>query len=126
MEITGKIIAILDPKSGVSQSGNEWKSQSYVIETVEQYPKKCCFDIFGADKIAECNIQIGEVLTVHIDIDARQWKDRWFNSIRAWKITREVETNKEAEANDPIQASKTAKPASKPSVTEEEKENLPF
>ena len=126
MEITGKIIAILDPKSGVSQSGNEWKSQSYVIETIEQYPKKCCFDIFGADKIAECNIQIGEVLTVHIDIDARQWKDRWFNSIRAWKITREVEEKKEAEVKDPIPASKPSKPYSKPSVTEEEKDSLPF
>ena len=125
MEITGKIIAILDPKSGVSQSGNEWKSQSYVIETVEQYPKKCCFDIFGADKIAECNIQIGEVLTVHIDIDARQWNDRWFNSIRAWKITREIEEKKE-ETKKTVSDSKPSKPASKPSVTEEEKDDLPF
>ncbi len=118
MEITGKIIAILDPRSGVLQSGNEWKSQSYVIETVEQYPKKCCFDIFGADKIDECNIQIGEVLTVHIDIDARQWNDRWFNSIRGWKITREVEEKKEDEKSPVID--------SKLSITEEEKENLPF
>ena len=125
MEITGKIIAILDPKSGVSQSGNEWKSQSYVIETIEQYPKKCCFDIFGADKIAECNIQIGEVLTVHIDIDARQWNDRWFNSIRAWKITREVEEKKE-EAKKPVSDSNPTKSYSKPSVTEEEKDDLPF
>ena len=125
MEITGKIIAILDPKSGVSQSGNEWKSQSYVIETIEQYPKKCCFDIFGADKIAECNIQIGEVLTVHIDIDARQWNDRWFNSIRAWKITREVEENKE-ENKKPVSDSKPTKSDSKKAVTEEEKEDLPF
>lgn len=118
MEITGKIISILDLREGVSQSGNEWKSQSYVIETVEQYPKKCCFDIFGADKIAECNIQIGEVLTVHIDIDARQWNDRWFNSIRAWKITREIEEKKEDEKSPVID--------SKPSITEEEKDDLPF
>jgi hypothetical protein len=126
MEITGKIIAILDERSGVSQNGNEWKSQSYVIETVEQYPKKCCFDIFGADKIDECNIQIGEFLTVHINIDAREWEGKWYNSIRAWKITREIEEKKEDEANDTTPASKKKTPASKLSVTEEEKDNLPF
>ena len=32
MEFTGKIIAILQPRGGVSKSGNEWKSQEYVIE----------------------------------------------------------------------------------------------
>ena len=33
-------------------------------------------------------IQMGEELTVSFDIDARQWQDRWFNSIRAWKVER--------------------------------------
>ena len=86
MEFTGKIIAILPPRGGVSKtSGNEWKSQEYVIENHDQYPRKMCFDVFGADKIEQFNIQMGEELTVSFDIDARQWNDRWFNSIRAWK-----------------------------------------
>ena len=88
MEFTGKIIAILQPRGGVSKSGNEWKAQEYVIEDHGQYPRKMCFDVFGADKIEQFNIQMGEELTVSFDIDARQWQDRWFNSIRAWKIER--------------------------------------
>ncbi len=89
MEFTGKIIAILQPKGGVSRStGNEWKVQEYVIENHDQYPRKMCFEVFGADKIAQFNIQMGEELTVSFDIDARQWQDRWFNSIRAWKVER--------------------------------------
>ena len=61
MEFTGKIIAILQPRGGVSKtSGNEWKAQEYVIENHDQYPKKMCFDIFGADKIEQFNIQMGE------------------------------------------------------------------
>lgn len=65
MEFTGKIIAILQPRGGVSKtSGNEWKAQEYVIENHDQYPKKMCFDIFGADKIEQFNIQMGEELTV--------------------------------------------------------------
>ena len=71
MEFTGKIIAILPPRGGVSKtSGNEWKSQEYVIENHDQYPRKMCFDVFGADKIEQFNIQMGEELTVSFDVDA--------------------------------------------------------
>ena len=80
MEISGKIIAILQPRGGVSKAGNEWKMQEYVIETHEQYPKKMCFEVFGTEKIEQFKIQIGEELTVSFDVDARQWQDRWFNS----------------------------------------------
>ena len=80
MEFTGKIIAILSPRGGVSKtSGNEWKSQEYVIENHDQYPRKMCFDVFGADKIEQFNIQMGEELTVSFDVAA---------SIRAWKVER--------------------------------------
>ena len=89
MDFTGRIIAILQPKGGVSKStGNEWKVQEYVIENHDQYPRKMCFEVFGADKIAQFDIKMGEELTVSFDIDARQWQDRWFNSIRAWKVER--------------------------------------
>jgi len=60
MELAGKVIAVLEPRGGVSKTGNEWKVQEYVIETHDQYPKKMCFDVFGADKIAQFNIQAGE------------------------------------------------------------------
>ena len=88
MELSGKVIAVLDPRSGVSKTGNPWMVQEYVIETHDQYPRKMCFDVFGEDKIKQFNIQIGEELTVSFDVDAREWQGRWFNSIRAWKVER--------------------------------------
>lgn len=89
MDFTGRIIAVLPPKSGVAKAtGNEWKAQEYVIENHDQFPKKMCFEVFGADRLEQFAIQMGEELTVSFDIDARQWQDRWFNSIRAWKIER--------------------------------------
>lgn len=89
MEITGKIIAVLPARSGVSaRTGSEWKVQEYVLETQEQYPRKMCFDVFGSDKIDQFNIQPGEVLTVSFDIDAREYQGRWYNSIRAWRVVR--------------------------------------
>ena len=84
MEITGKIIQVLPEVGGVSKAGNEWKKQEYVLETHDQYPKKVCFQIFGADKIAQAAIQPGEELTVSFDIDSREYQGRWFTSINAW------------------------------------------
>ncbi len=92
MELTGKIIAALDKRSGTSaRTGNTWASQEFVIEVPganEQYPRRCVFTVFGEDRLANMNIQVGEQLTVSFDIDAHEYNGRWFNDIRAWKVDR--------------------------------------
>lgn len=85
MEIQGKIIAALPERSGVSARG-EWKSQTYVIETQGQYPKKLAFDVFGADRITQFNLQVGDIATVFFDFDAHEYNGRWFNSVRAFNV----------------------------------------
>ncbi len=78
---------VLPERGGVSQrSGSEWKVATYVLETMEQYPKKCAFEVFGTDRIANFNIQVGQMLTVSLDIDAHEYNGRWYNTIRAWKV----------------------------------------
>ena len=92
MEITGKIIAVLPAQGGVSQrTGNPWKSQDYVIETHDQYPKRCCFRVFGEEKINQFNIQLGEEMTVSFDIDSHEYQGRWFNDVRAWAVKRNIQ-----------------------------------
>ena len=93
MDITGRIIAVLPERSGTSsRTGSEWKVASYVLETQEQYPKKMCFEVFGSDRIQNFNIQVGEMMTVSFDIDAHEYNGRWFNSIRAFRVDRNVQT----------------------------------
>lgn len=85
--ITGKIIAVLQERSGVSaRTGNEWKSQEFVIETHDQYPKKMVFRVFGAEKLQRFDIKAGDEKTVSFDINAREWNGRWFNDIDAWNV----------------------------------------
>ena len=90
MEIQGKIIVVLPERSGVSQRGSQWRSISYVLETQEQYPKKLTFDVTN-DKIDQLNIQLGEILTVQFDINAREYNGRWFNSVNAWNVIRQTQ-----------------------------------
>ena len=89
MELTGRIIAVMEPRSGVSaRTGNSWMTQEYVLEVPGQYPKRCVFNLFGEDRIKQFNIQNGEDLTIQFDIDAREYQGRWFNDIRAYNVIR--------------------------------------
>lgn len=90
MELQGKIIVVLPERNGTSQRGNQWRSITYVLETQEQYPKKLAFDVTN-DKIDQLNIQLGEILTVQFDINAREYNGRWFNSINAWNVIRQTQ-----------------------------------
>lgn len=87
MEIQGRIIAVLPLREGTSSKG-AWRSQEYVVETHDQYPKKLVFNVFGEDKINQFAIKQGEELKVSFDIDAHEYNGRWFNNIRAWAVQR--------------------------------------
>ena len=72
MEIQGKVIAVLPIKDGVGKtSGNEWKSREFVLETEESRPQSLCLQLMNAN----------------IDRYARQWENRWFNTLTAWEVT---------------------------------------
>lgn len=84
MEVKGKIIAVLPERTGVSKAGNSWKAREYVLETLENYPKKVHFDFFG-DKADQFPLSVGDVITLSFDIESREYNGRWYTSIRGWK-----------------------------------------
>lgn len=128
MEITGKIIAVLPANSGVSaRTGNPWMSQEYVIETHDQFPRKCCFRVFGEDRIKQFNIQSGEELTVSFDIEAREYNGRWFNSVNAWSVNRNTQAQPAAPAAQPAAApAATPFPPAQEPAAEGSTDDLPF
>jgi hypothetical protein len=85
MDIQGKIIIALEPRTGTSARG-DWKSQSFVVETHDAYPKKMVFDVFGEDRLNRFNIQVGQEVMVSFDIDAHEYNGRWFNNVRAFDV----------------------------------------
>lgn len=85
MEIKGKIIQKLPQQSGTSKQGNAWKKQEYVLETLDSYPSKVKFDLFG-DKVDQYPMQIGDTVTVYFDIESREFNGRWYTDIHAWKV----------------------------------------
>lgn len=123
MELTGKIIQVMEARSGVSKSsGNSWKSQDYLIETHEQYPHKMLFNVFGEDKISQFAINAGDEVTVSFDINCREYNGRWFNDIRAWK----VEHVNGSPMPDQPEPAVQGEPIPSPFKPSDEKDDLPF
>ena len=87
MEITGKVVAVLELVSGTSNAGNPWQKREFVIETPGQYPKKICLQLFG-DKVNECP-NVGEEVKVSFDAESREWNGKWFTQLNAWKVERQ-------------------------------------
>ena len=131
MEITGKIRHVLPERSGTSARG-EWKAQSFVVETKDQYPRKMVFDVFGAERLQRFNIKSGDEVKVFFDIDAHEYQGRWFNNIRAFDVQRldaaAAQAAGQAAAADPqtTQAAPAPFPPAQPAAAGESPDALPF
>ncbi|MBQ9603107.1 MAG: DUF3127 domain-containing protein [Paludibacteraceae bacterium] len=86
MEVVGKIIQVLPAQEGIGKNGNPWKVQPYVLETLDQYPRKVHFEVFGEDRIKQNPCDVDQLVTVSFDIESREFNGRWYTSIRAWRI----------------------------------------
>lgn len=112
MEIAGKIIQVLPAQEGVSKStGNPWKLQSYILETLDQYPRRVCFEIFGEDRIKNNPCNVDDTVTVSFDLESREFNGRWYTSVRAWRVQQGIVSDDQPAA--PGAPAATAAPAAK-------------
>lgn len=111
MEITGKIVTKLPVVTGQGSNG-EWRKQEFIIETAAQYPKKVCL-VAWSDKVETLGgFNVGANVTCSIDVESREYNNRWYTDVKAWKIE---------SAQDGVQAaSSSAAPSTK------EDSELPF
>lgn len=111
MELQGKIIEKLPLQSGISKNGSEWALQPYVLETLDNYPKKIYFEVFGLQKVQEQDADVDDIVQISFDIDSREYNGRWFTSLRAWRVVKDAAS---------------AEPLEEAEPEEEPKDKLPF
>lgn len=85
LSISGIVLNILPLQTGTSKAGNQWQKQDFILETQGQYPRKVCINLFG-DNVAEFPLQVGQSVTVSIDIESREFNTRWYTDVRAWNV----------------------------------------
>jgi hypothetical protein len=85
LEIVGKMFKLLPEQSGTSTRG-DWKKREFVIETKEQFPKKVCISCWNERVDDLKNIAVGQDLKVSINLESREYNEKWYTDARAWKI----------------------------------------
>ncbi|NBU35459.1 MAG: DUF3127 domain-containing protein [Bacteroidetes bacterium] len=83
-EIEGKLVKIYDMEV---KGTNSFRTREFVIETMDgAYPQFVKFQSVQ-DKCDLLNqFQEGEAIKVSFDLRGRQWQDKYFTNLNAWRI----------------------------------------
>ena len=84
MYIQGKVITVFAIQTGESPRGT-WKKREFILETYAKIPKKVCLVLKG-ESVDHIQVHEGDSLKVSIDIESREFKEKWYTEVRAWKV----------------------------------------
>jgi hypothetical protein len=88
MEIKGKLVKKLEVETGTSKAGKEWQKQNFVINTGDQFNPEVCIGLFG-DKVDLLNgVNVGDELTVSINVSSREFNGKYYTQVDGWKIAK--------------------------------------
>ena len=87
-EIEGTLQRKLPDQSGRSARG-DWAKQEFVLEYPDgNFNSEVCITAWGQDKVSELDrFNEGDRLKVSFNIRAREYNGRWYNDLRAWRIS---------------------------------------
>lgn len=85
MELTGKLIKVLPEQTGQGRNGT-WTKQQFVVETIDQFPKQVCLMAWGEKAAELAQFAPGDTMRVAVSIESREYNDRWYTDVRAWRI----------------------------------------
>lgn len=114
-EVTGKIFKKLDQRSGTSARG-EWVSQDFVLEFQDGNFPTNISPAWGKDRVAELNsFKEGDTVTVAFNIRGREYNGKWYNDLRAWRISAaqssQPQVQQSVPSGQPAQAPQSQAPA---------------
>tara|TARA_B100000700_G_C14497796_1_gene602629 strand:+ start:49 stop:396 length:348 start_codon:yes stop_codon:yes gene_type:complete len=70
-----------------NKEGKKWVKQTFVIDTGGEYNSRICFQLFGEEKIKLLNnFNSGDQVEVYFNISSREYNNRYYHNIDAWKI----------------------------------------
>lgn len=119
MDISGKVVKKLQAQEGNGKNG-AWKKQDFVIETEDKFPKMVCFSAWNerADDVAK--LSIGTHVKVQFDVSSREFNEKWYTDLRAWKIEF---AGSQDNFSDPVPSDDSYFAAGAPPISEDD---LPF
>jgi hypothetical protein len=119
-ELTGKVKKIFDRQEFPSG----FYKQEFVVTTEDRYPQDIKLDCLKEKVDLLKDLKEGDAVRVHFDIRGREWNERFFVDLSAWKIESAVS---ESSGSVPDRADQEQTiPAEDPGEYGPEDEDIPF
>lgn len=84
MYIQAKVLRLFDIQTGQSARGS-WKKRDFLVETIAKLPRKINLSLRG-EAVDQFKFNVGDALKISIDIESREYNNRWYTEVKAWKI----------------------------------------
>jgi len=92
MEVSGKLVKVLDLEQGTSKSGKDWQKQSIVLDNGGEFNNEVCVSAFG-DKVNQiAELKIGVDMKILCNVYSREYKGRYYNSIDGYHFAQVNQT----------------------------------
>ena len=100
LSIIGILLKKINPESGIRKDGRGWKKQNFILQTDNNFNNEICFQLFGEEKIMMLNqIKIGERIEVFFNLSSREYNQKYYHNIDAWKINKINELDNDSSKN---------------------------
>lgn len=130
--VVGKIVDMLEAKTGISKNNKTWMAQDFVIET--ENGGTICFNVFGEDTIKESGLRIGANVVVVLDIVSQKWRDsdRYYTNVKMKQCyvpasnsrNNHVAATSTVRANEPQPTTSAPAPQPQPQPAQQPKQNV--
>ncbi|MCC6816407.1 MAG: DUF3127 domain-containing protein [Saprospiraceae bacterium] len=90
--ISGK----LHKKFEIESKTANFQTREFVIQSQEQYPQMIKFQLTQDRCSIVDNFNEGDVINVFFDLKGREWNDKYFTNLQAWKIEKEGDSSSPA------------------------------
>ena len=108
IKVVGTIEKLMPISKGVSAAGREWVKQDIVMSMANgQFVKHLAATVMGQERIDNFKLRVGDNIVAYLDIDAREYNSRWYNSINIWRVERVGSNGNQTQSNQQYYEQKT-------------------
>lgn len=87
LSITGTLTKKNQIENIENKEGKKWIKQTFLIDIGQDYNSKICFQLFGEEKVKILeSYNLGDRIEVFFNISSREYNNRYYHNIDAWKI----------------------------------------
>ena len=82
-----EVKGILYATGEITQRSEKFSTRQFTIKTTEEkYEQYISFDLINDKTSLIDAFGIGEEITVSFNLKGREWKEKFFNTLEAWKV----------------------------------------